>query len=212
MNTKALKARIFLSNCFLNQTILYANAPDEVVPIVISTAKNKWRLPRRFRAADNDICGEVTLNFSYLLFDFAAQTSAALRAAFPNSHPYLLGLHSLQQLSRESIETFFVSSLDLLAEERLRLMGQVTNCPTEASGNFSLGLLESIEAGCIKKMKDRLMRTVKIGQEGWLEQGFKKGLAEVALRMLEEGMSVEVICRTTGLKRSDLTRLKQKRA
>lgn len=221
---KSTQSKDIFQQLLSYQTILYANAPDEVVPIVISTAKSKWRLPRRFRAASNDICGEVTLNFGYLLFDFADQTGETLQAAFPSSHPYLLGMHSLQQLSREAIETFFVSCLALPAEERLRLMGQVTNCLTESGGNFSMGLLENIEARCIKRVKDRLMRTVKIGQEGWLEQGFKKGLtegkaegkaeglAEVALSMLEEGMSVEVICRTTGLKRSDLTKLKRKRA
>ena len=127
-------------------------------------------------------------------------------------------------------------------------MGQVTDCLVESRENFSAAMLEEIEAGCIKRVKDRLMRTVKIGQEGWLERGFKRGLAEgkaeglvegkaegeaeglakgkaegeaeglakgkaeVALRMLEEGVSIEVIRRTTGLKRNDLTKLKKKRA
>ncbi len=143
---------------------------------------------------------------------------------FPSSHPYLLGMRSLQQLNREAIGEFIVGSLALPAEDRVRLTGQVTNCLVESDGGFDMGLLEEIEAGCINKVEDGLMRTIKIGQEGWLEQGFKKGLAEgeakgkaegkaeVALRMLEEGMSVEVVCRTTGLKRSDLTKLKRKRA
>ncbi len=171
---------------------------------------------------------------------------------FPSSHPYLLGMRSLQQLNREAIGEFIVGSLALPAEERIRLTGQVTNCLVESDGGFDMGLLEEIEAGCINKVEDRLMRTIKIGQEGWLEQGFKKGLAEgeakgkaegeakglakgkaegeakglakgkaegkaeglakVALRMLEEGMDIEVVCRTTGLKRGDLTKLKRKRA
>ena len=68
------------------------------------------------------------------------------------------------------------------------------------------------------------MHTVKLGREGWLEQGFKKGMAEgrtegvnegrseVALRMIEEGMSLEIVCRMTGLGRSELTRLQRKQA
>ena len=196
--------------------------------------------------------GVVTLDFGYLLIDLARHSRETLAHEFPSSYPYLLALQSLQQLSRTAIAAFFVGSLALRAEERLRLMSQVTNCLTESGDNFSLDVLEAVEASCIKKVKDRLMRTVKIGQEGWLEQGFKKGLAEgkakgkaegraegkaegkaegraegkaegraegkdegkaeVALRMLEEGMSIEIICRTTGFKRSDLTRLKRKRA
>ncbi|MDE3269745.1 MAG: hypothetical protein OYH77_05635, partial [Pseudomonadota bacterium] len=127
----------------------------------------------------------------------------------------------------------FVSSLALPADKRLRLTGQVVNCLTESSGNFSIERLEEIEAGCIARVKDILMRTVKIGEEGWLEKGFKKGLAagiaegkaegiaegkaegiaegkaEIALRMLAEGMSAAVICRTTGLNHSALTKLKR---
>ena len=53
------------------QTILYTEAADEVIPIIISTTKGRWRLPRRFRAASDDICGEVTLDFGYLLLDLA---------------------------------------------------------------------------------------------------------------------------------------------
>ena len=43
-------------------------------------------------------------------------------------------------------------------------------------------------------------------------EGKAEGLEEVALRMLEEGVSIEIIRRTTGLKRNDLTKLKKKRA
>ncbi len=43
-------------------------------------------------------------------------------------------------------------------------------------------------------------------------EGRAEGLAEVAQRMLVEGMDIEIICRTTGLTRRELTRLKKKRA
>ena len=245
---KSTQSRSIFPQLLSYQTVIYADTHDEVVPLVISTAKSRWSLPRSFRATSNDICGEVSLNFGYLLFDFAAHTVEALKSAFPSSHPYLLGMRSLQQLNKEAIAAFFVGSLALPAAARLRLMGQVTDCLVESRENFSAGMLEEIEAGCIKRVKDRLMRTVKIGQEGWLERGFKRGLAEgkaeglvegkaegeaeglakgkaegeaeglakgkaeVALRMLEEGVSIEVIRRTTGLKRNDLTKLKKKRA
>ena len=84
------------------------------------------------------------------------------------------------------------------------------------------------------------MHTVKLGREGWLEQGFKKGVAEgkaegmaegkaegmaegeargrteerseVAQRMIEEGMNLDTVSRLTGLGRADLTRLQQNQA
>ncbi len=212
---------------------IYTNASDEIVPIVISTAKKQWRLPQRFRSTSDNICGEVTLNFGYLLLDLAALPREVLQAEFPQSYPYLLAWQSLQQLNKEAIEAFFVGSLALRKEERLRLMGQVTNCLTESSGNFSMNVLERIEAGCIKKIKDRLMRTVKIGQEGWLEQGFKRGLAEgkakgkaegkaegkakgkaeeryeIALRMLKEGELEAKIRRITGITKKEIESLQR---
>ena len=68
------------------------------------------------------------------------------------------------------------------------------------------------------------MHTVKLGREGWLEQGFKKGVAEgeargrteerseVAQRMIEEGMNLDTVSRMTGLGRADLTRLQRNQA
>ena len=40
-------------------------------------------------------------------------------------------------------------------------------------------------------------------------EGKAEGKAEVALRMLEEGISIEVVSRITGLKRSELNKLKR---
>ena len=43
------------------------------------------------------------------------------------------------------------------------------------------------------------MNRLKIGREGWLEEGIIKGRQEgreeIALRMLEDGMSIVAICR-----------------
>ena len=63
----------------------------------------------------------------------------------------------------------------------------------------------------INKAKDRLMNQLKIGREGWFEEGEQAGIIkerqEVALRMLEDGMSVTAVCRITKLSRSVVNRL-----
>ena len=148
---KSTQSRDIFKQLLAYQTILYTEAADEVIPIVISTAKQRWRLPQRFRASANDIGGAVTLDFGYLLLDLARHSRETLTHEFPNSYPYLLALQSLQQLSRAAITAFFVGSLALRAEERLRLMSQVTNCLSECGGNFSLDVLEAVEASCIKR-------------------------------------------------------------
>ena len=60
------------------------------------------------------------------------------------------------------------------------------------------------------------MNQLKIGREGWFEEGEQagiiKGRQEVALRMLEDGMSVTAVCRITKLSRSVVNRLEQEGA
>ncbi len=55
------------------------------------------------------------------------------------------------------------------------------------------------------------MNRLKIGREGWLEEGIIKGeqqkCKEIALRMLENGMSVAEICRITNLSRNAVNKL-----
>ena len=60
------------------------------------------------------------------------------------------------------------------------------------------------------------MNEIKIGREGWLEEGLLKGRQEgeraleaAALRMLEDGMSIAAICRITKLSRSVVNRLER---
>ena len=68
------------------------------------------------------------------------------------------------------------------------------------------------------------MQKIKLGKEGWLEEGLQKGLqkglqeglqegrAEVARRMLEDGAEADFILRMTGLTRKQLAQLRKKRA
>ena len=100
-------------------------------------------------------------------------------------------------------------------------------------------MLETIETEAIKHSEDRVMKRIKLGQEGWLEEGMLKGrqegrqegiqegrqegiqegrqegiqegrqegVEEVALRMLEDGMDIEAVCRITKLNRSSINKL-----
>ena len=51
------------------------------------------------------------------------------------------------------------------------------------------------------------MKRLKIGREGWLEEGEQKKCEDIALRMLEDGMDIEAICRITKLSRSKVSKL-----
>ena len=60
------------------------------------------------------------------------------------------------------------------------------------------------------------MERIKLGREGWLEEGIEKGieqgLEQVALRLLEKGIGVAEICEITKLSRSKINKLKARQS
>ena len=203
------------------QALLETHLADKVITIVISNAKGRWRLPRRFRdkfanSADA-VGGDVALDFGYLLFHMPDYSQEEIIKIFPKSHPYMLSLHCVRELSHDKVAKFFHSTLILEIEERKRLLELATDCFSKFNSDFSLAVLKDIEVEAIKKLKDRLMNKLKIGREGWLEEGEQAGVIkgrqerskEIALRMLEKGMSVTEICSITKLSRNAVNKLER---
>ena len=87
-----------------------------------------------------------------------------------------------------------------------------TDCFAKFNSNYGLPVLKEIEVVSINKPKDRLMNELKIGREGWLEEGRQEGIEAVALRLLEKGMSVAEICSVTKLSRNVVNRLERERS
>ena len=139
---------------------------------------------------------------------------------FPKSHPYLTALHIMRNLSREAVGDFFVSSLSLPHRKRILLIERATDCYAKFNRNFGFKMLKDIELEFIPKIGDRLVHKIKLGREGWLEEGIVKGrqegrqegIVEIARRMLADGMDVDAICRITGLTRREVSKLAKKRA
>lgn len=138
------------------------------------------RFQGKFADSANAVGGSVALDFGYLLFHMPDYSQEEILKIFPQSHPYILPLHCIRDLTAEKVAKFFRRTLILEIEERKRLL---------------------------ELAKDRLVNRLKIGCEGWLEEGIIKGRQEVALRMLERGMSIAEICSITKLSRSVVNRL-----
>ena len=100
-------------------------------------------------------------------------------------------------------------------DKRMWLLGRAADCFAKYDSDFSLAVLEEIEVEAINRSKDRLMERIKLGQEGWLEEGRQEGRQEmseeIALHMLKDGMDIETICRITKLSRSTVNKLEQER-
>ena len=203
------------------QALLNRYMADKVIVIVISNAGGRWRMPMRFQGnfaqSANEIGSSVALDFGYLLFHMPDYSQEDIIKIFPKSHPYVLPLHCIRDLTREKVAKFFRSTLILEIEERQRLLELATDCFSKFNSDYGISVLKGIEVAAIKEPKDRLMNEIKIGREGWLEEGIIKGEQagvlkerhEVALRMLEDGMSVAAVSRITKLSRSVVNRLER---
>ena len=203
------------------QALLETHLADKVITIVISNAKGRWRIPRHFRGkfteSANAVGDSVALDFGYLLFHMPDYSQEEIIEIFPQSHPFMFPLHCIRDLTHDKVANFFRSTLILEIEERMRLLELATDYFAKFNSDFSLAVLKGIEVVAINKPKDRLMSKLKIGREGWLEEGVLKGLKQgrregieaVALRMLEDGMSVAAVCRITKLSRSAVNRLER---
>ena len=195
------------------QALLETHLADKVITIVISNAKGRWRIPLRFQGkftkSANAVGSSVALDFGYLLLHLPDYSQEDIIKMFPKSHPYMLPLHCIRDLTHDKVAKFFHSTLILEIEERKRLLELSTDCFSKFNSDFSLSVLKDIEVVAINKPKDRLMNKLKIGREGWLEEGRQEGIEAVALRMLKKGMSVTEICSITKLSRSAVNRLER---
>ena len=237
---KSSQDKALFSQLLVYQQLLNTITAERVVPIVISNAAGKWHLPRRFRttfASSVDlVAGETALDFGYLLLHLPDYSRKELKTMFPKSHPYLIALHNTRNLSREAVGDLLVSSLSLPRRKRILLIERATDCYAKFNRNFSFKVLKDIELEVIPKIGDRLMHKIKLGREGWLEEGIVKGrqegeqegivkglqkgrqegrqegIVEIARRMLADGMDVEIICRITGLTRREVSKLTKQRA
>lgn len=220
---KSSQDKALLAQLLNYQALLETHFATKVIPIVLSNAKGRWRLPMRFRGKHHTsvdtIGSDVALDFGYKLLHLKEYSQDEIAAMFPNSYPYMLALQCIRELTHTNIANFFRSSMMLELDKRLRLLGKACDCFSKYDSDFNWDVLEGIEAEAITQSKDRVMERIKLGQEGWLEEGLTKGrqegrqesVEEIALRMLEDGMDIEVICRITKLNRSTINKLGMRR-
>ena len=235
---KSTQSESLLLQLLNYQVLLEAHLGSKVIPIVISNAEGEWRIPQSFqdKFADNSIGFGKALDFGYYLLHLPDYSQEDIVSMFPRSHPYVLSLHCIRDLTDTKIANFFRSSLTLEVEERTRLVERATDCFLKFNRALSLSMLESIEAKAIERSEDRTMERIKLGREGWLEegieqgleqghakgrlegleegleqgieQGLEQGLEQVALRLLEKDVSVAEVCELTKLSRSKINKLK----
>ena len=124
------------------QGLLDTHMADKVIVIVISNARGRWRMPMRFQSkfakSANAVGSSVALDFGYFLLHMPEYSQEDIIKIFPKSHPYVLPLHCIRNLTREKIAKFFRSTLILEIEERRRLLELATDCFSKFNSDYSL--------------------------------------------------------------------------
>lgn len=208
----------FFRQLLVYQATIYAQSGELVVPVVISNAKGKWWLPRRFSQtfpnAIGSVVGTETIDFGYLLLHLPDYDWQTLRRIFPTGYPYVLALKIVRELHENAVAELFTSSMCLPSDERERLIEHAMDCYSRYDGNFSMKVLEGIESDCIANMKERVMGRIKLGREGWLEEGrqegWQDGQRELVLRLLQSNVEEETICKVARISKKELALLKKK--
>ncbi len=99
-----------------------------------------------------------------------------------------------------------------------RYMLQATNYPREEFVKIENEVIKSKEDQMMKSTYDRLIdegiekgmeKGIEKGMEKGIEKGIEKGKTEVALRMLEQNMELQLIAQTTNLSIQQLQRLRK---
>ena len=173
------------------QATLHAQSGDRVIPVVISNAGSKWWLPRSFRqtftATIDGIGRDEALDFGYLLLHLPDYDRTSLRKMFSTGYPHVLALKIIRELDRDAVAELFTSSLGLPLDERNRLIEYATDCYSKYNSNFNLKVLEGIERDCVANVEKRAMGRIRLGREGWLEEGVEKGLRKGKQEGRQEG-------------------------
>ena len=72
------------------------------------------------------------------------------------------------------------------------------------------GKAEGMEKGKAEGMEKGKAEGMEKGKAEGMEEGMEKGKAEVALNLLKQGISIEVISKSTGLSEREIEKLVQK--
>ena len=103
------------------------------------------RFQGKFADSVNAVGSSVALDFGYLLFHMPDYSQEEIVRIFPKSHPYILPLHCIRDLTTDKVAKFFRSTLILEIEERRRLLELATDCFSKFNSDFSLSALKDIE-------------------------------------------------------------------
>jgi len=196
--------------------------PRLIIPVVFYNGTEEWKVPHsfldQFDVDFSDDLKQYLLDFSYILFDthhwdYKDESNKALREnVYLFSSMVLMKLahsndiESIGEIFRLWAEKGFPNNDDLLGFFLRYIF---------ATQDVTRDMLEKITRENILSggeiMPTLAERLIKEGEEKGKEEGKKEGKEEVAYKLYEKGLSLDLIMETTGLSWSEVNKIAQPR-
>ena len=208
---KSTRQRDIHSQLLLYLAGIYKTHKWPVVPLVLYHGKKKWNIATNFASSLEipeelrDYLIKYIPEFWYLLLDLGSDKmnigyfSVALQA-------FLKTLENVWFLSRRSkIKALFKDYFAPIYKENRKILDDLFDYIICSTGKLDIEFVIEIAIKYISpSVGDKIMTIA----EKLEKKGKAEGKAEVALGLLREGISLEVISKTTGLSEEEIERLR----
>jgi predicted transposase/invertase (TIGR01784 family) len=208
-----------------------------IVPIVLYNGSGAWTASRSFRETldHQEWFGEELLDFKYILIDLNAYSERELKNLsnlislvfllerkrdFQELVEQMAEMSDmLQGMSQELFPLFkswmkIITHRSLEPEQHIRISHVIDEYmePEEVKNmisNVEKIFVDYMTQGVERGIKQGIEQGIEKGIEKGIEQGIKEGKIEVAKRLLEKGLPVELIIETTDLSAQQIEELKK---
>lgn len=202
------------------QTAIYSQSRTPVLPIVVYHGEERrYRGSLTFHDYLQDFPSFVREPFGKNVLDFTClflniqELDIHKEARGLISAPILFILKEIWRLDEKVLGEFFSLFRGCDQKTREELMKAAVTYITQYDSRFTRGRLVEIEEKYIEVREERSMKAIKnlfdLENEQIHQEGLQKGLETTALRMLENGVDVETICKYTQLTPEEVKRLSQ---
>ena len=208
---KSYKEKDIHSQLLMYLAGIYKTSKMPVIPLVLYHGKKEWDIPTCFSSSlvipDNlkEILKKYIPEFHYELFDLRSNKteftdfSVAVQA-------FLKSLQDIWFLSdRSRLENLFRDYFAPIYKDNEKMLDALFNYIITSTGKLTIKFIVKSAGQYISPNAGGDMETIanKLKTEGKIE-----GKAEVAQNLLKEGISIELISRTTGLSIEEIERLR----
>ena len=223
---KSSENKNVLTQLLSYQARIYSHHNYPIIPIIVYHGeKKKWQGPLEFHQLLEGLTptlqeqfGKNILNFTCRLLNIQ-ELNISKTGMDLTSEPVLLILQNIWDLDDKRVAEVIRKANKLPEKDRQELLGRAFDYIQQYDKNFTWKRLRDIESITLEKGESIMIpltnslekaekKGIEKGKKEGIEQGKKLGIQDVALKMFEQGLDLEIISKTTGLLKRELEKLR----